>query len=267
MSDYFLELSYDGTRFRGWQRQPGGVPTVQEHLEDTLSEILRRPVTVGGCGRTDAGVHATQFYAHLRLTAPPRPDFLFILNKRLPAGIAVRHLLPVSQKAQARYDATGRTYDYYLHAHPDAFLDRLSTLEPDLPELDHAAVHAALGLLLTHDEFRAFCKTPDRHNTTVCRLTTAEMSVEESGRRWRFRFSANRFLRGMIRLLVNDLLDVGRGKLPLTVLERMLREGERERRFRLAPPEGLYLTGVRYPYVRPVPAPAPVDGGAWIASR
>ena len=248
MPNYYLELSYDGSHYRGYQRQPGGVRTIQETLENTLTEVLGRTTTIGGCGRTDAGVHATRYFAHLRLEEPARPNFLFVLNKRLPTGIAVRALHPVSDKAQARYDATHRTYDYYAHFVPDARLDQLSTLLGTV-ELDYTAIHAALALLPRYTDYYAFCKTPARHNTTLCHFSAAELSLDGTGQRLRFRFTANRFLRGMIRLLVNDLLDVGRGKLPAADFERMLVTRARTGYFRLAPPEGLYLTGVGYPYL------------------
>ena len=244
---YFLRLSYDGTHFRGWQRQPAGLVTVQAALENTLGEVLKREVLVGGCGRTDAGVHATQFYAGIKLREAPRPNLLFILNKRLPAGIAVHEIFPVGNKAQARYDATSRTYDYYLHRSPDVFLDRLSTLSPALASLNLDAVTRALQVFLRQTDYRAFCKTPDRHNTTICQLTHASLATD--GDRLRLRFTANRFLRGMIRLLVHDLLAIGTGRLRLAELDRLFASGERAGAVKLAPPEGLYLTGVAYPYI------------------
>ena len=261
---YFLSLTYDGTAYRGWQRQPGGVVTVQQSLEETLSEIHGREVILGGCGRTDAGVHASQYYAYLRTEKALNDNYVFIVNKRLPEGIALREVIPVSDKAQARYDATERTYDYYFHGQPDAFLDRYSSLL-DLTSFVPAVSAQTLPLLLQYTDFRAFCKTPDRHNTTLIHFREATLFRNPAGDRYRLRFVANRFLRGMIRLLVNDLLMVGKGQLSATDFERMLQTGERKPHFRLAPPEGLFLTGVRYPYIDQE-AVLPVSGrGEWIA--
>ncbi len=261
--NYFLRIAYDGTDFRGWQRQPGGVVTVQQSIEDLLSRIHQREVTVGGCGRTDAGVHATQYYLHLRVPEALPENYHFFVNKQLPAGISLLEIIPVSDRAQARYDATERTYDYFFHAAPDAFLDRFSGCY----ELRHFAadrVVRALPLLLAYNDFHAFCKTPDRHNTTIVHFTEASLYRNPAGDRYRLRFVANRFLRGMIRLLVNDLLLLGNGALTHEDFREMLVSGQRKPHFRLAHPEGLFLTGVRYPYLDRAPDLPASGAGQWI---
>lgn len=190
-------------------------------------------------------------------------DYLFFINKQFPAGIRLLEIHPVSDKAQARYDATERTYDYFFHLYPDPFLDNYSS-RIDLTNFAPAAAAKMLPLLLDHTEYRAFCKTPDRHNTTLVHFREALLFRNLAGTRFRFRFVANRFLRGMIRLLVNDLLLVGHGKLSAEDFESMLLTGERAPHFRLAPPEGLFLTGVQYPYLDR-DAELPVSGeGEWI---
>lgn len=259
---HFLRIAYDGTNFRGWQRQPNELTTVQQGLEALLSRVHRRQVSLGGCGRTDAGVHATQFYAYLRTEDPLPDNYLFIVNKQLPAGIRILGVHPVPDNAQARYDATERTYDYFLHTYPDPFLDSYSS-RLDLPDFAPAAAAELLTELPDHQQYRAFCKTPDRHNTTIVHFREAAFFRSPDGSRYRIRFTANRFLRGMIRLLVNDLLLVGQGKLTAAGFRKMLVTGERAPHFRLAPPEGLFLTGVRYPYIDRGPD-LPVTGrGEW----
>lgn len=261
---YFLSLTYDGTAYRGWQRQPGGVVTVQQSLEETLSEIHGREVILGGCGRTDAGVHATQFYAYLRTQKALTANYAFIVNKRLPPGIALQEAIAVPPNAQARYDATERTYDYFFHGQPNALLDQYSG-QFDLSGFDAARVVPALKLLLAHQDFRAFCKAPDRHNTTTVNFRQATLYRNAAGDRYRLRFVANRFLRGMIRLLVDSLLRVGNGKVDTATLAGAMRTGERLPHFYLAPPEGLFLTGVAYPYIEGEPV-LPVTGREdWIA--
>lgn len=260
---HFLSLTYDGTAYRGWQRQPGGIVTVQQNLEETLSEIHGLEVILSGCGRTDAGVHATQFYAGLSTKKALADNYVFVVNKRLPEGIALREVIPVSDKAQARFDATERTYDYYFHERPNAFLDRYSSLL-DLASFAPAVSAQTLPLLLQYEDFRAFCKTPDRHNTTIVRFREVTLYRNAAGDRYRLRFVANRFLRGLIRLLINDLVMVGKGQLSASDFEDMLQTGERKPHFRLAPPEGLFLTGVRYPYIDRE-AVLPVSGrGEWV---
>lgn len=245
---YFLSLTYDGTTYRGWQRQPGGVITVQQTLEETLSEVHGHEVILGGCGRTDAGVHATQFYAYLRTTEALPANYAFIVNKRLPGGIALHEAIPVPDNAQARYDATERTYDYFFHGSPNALLDQYSGLL-DLRGFEPARVAPALALLLNHKDFRALCKAPDRHNTTIVNFGEATLYRNAAGDRYRLRFVANRFLRGMIRLLVDSLVRVGKEEVSLAAFAEALKSGERLPHFYLAPPEGLFLTGVQYPYL------------------
>lgn len=242
---YFLDLAYDGTAYRGYQRQPGDLPTVQQALEDTLSEVLGRPTVISGCGRTDAGVHASQYFAGLRLPAPPPADLLGRLRYRLPGDIAVRGLHPVAANANARFDATERTYDYFLHTIPDPLLGRYSTFAPPTA-IAPALVAEILPQLVRHGDFRPFCKTPDRHPTTRVDLRRAEFYRSPAGDRFRLRFVADRFLRGMIRLLVHYALNYRSGKPEPTEL---FAAGQRPEPFRLAPPEGLFLTGVRYPYL------------------
>lgn len=260
---HFLHLAYDGTDYRGWQRQPGGVRTVQQSLEETLGKIHRREVILGGCGRTDAGVHATQFYAYLRTERPLVDDYTFIVNKRLPAGITLHEAIPVPPNAQARYDATERTYDYFFHAAPDPWLQRTSSLL-DLSGFRAERLAEALPLLLAYDDFHALCKAPDRHNTTIVHFRQATLYRNATGGRYRLRFVANRFLRGMIRLLVETLVRVGKGQLMVEDFAQALRSGERLPHFRLAPPEGLFLTGVRYPYLDRDPILPPSAGERWM---
>lgn len=258
--NYFLRIAYDGTDYRGWQRQPGGVITIQQNIEELLSRIHQREITVGGCGRTDAGVHASQYYLHLRVQEELPENYLFYVNKQLPAGISLLEVIPVSNRAQARYDATERTYDYFFHHAPDAFLNRFSGYY-ELGDFEPQKVVETLPLLLQYNDFYAFCKTPDRHNTTIVNFRQATLFQNDTGTRFRLRFVANRFLRGMIRLLVNDLLLIGKGQLSIENFETMLSSGKRKPHFRLAHPEGLFLTGVRYDYIDRAPdLPASGDG-------
>ncbi|MEM9260918.1 MAG: tRNA pseudouridine(38-40) synthase TruA, partial [Bacteroidota bacterium] len=200
--------------------------TVQQTIEELLSRVHHREITVGGCGRTDAGVHASQYYLHLNVAEPLPENYLFFINKQLPTDIRLLEILPVSDNAQARYDATARTYDYFFHAHPDAFLDRFSS-QLDLTDFAPALCAQMLPLLGQYQDFRAFCKTPDRHNTTICHFTEVTLYQNELGDRFRLRFVANRFLRGMIRLLSNDLIQLGKRKLSPEAFEKMLKSQER----------------------------------------
>lgn len=260
--DYFLRLAYDGTNYHGYQWQPGGIVTVQSAIEDTLAKIHRRKVGFNGCGRTDAGVHATQYYGQFRLEGDLPQNYLFILNKQLPKGISAHEVFAVHEKAHARFDAYERTYDFYFHGQRNALLERFSSLLslPDFAPGDSAQI--VKKLIGTHD-FRAFCKSPDQHNTTVCTVSEIKLFVHESDARYRLRFVANRFLRGMIRILANDIIEVGTGRQAPERLPTSLETGERPAIIKLAPPEGLFLTGVRYAYADLEPELPGSDEACW----
>lgn len=262
--NYYLKLAYTGTNYRGFQWQSNGVVTVQGELERVLAEIHRKKIRLNGCGRTDAGVHASQFYGHIELTELPRENYLFILNKRLPPGIVVHEIIPVGERAHSRYNAIERTYDYFLHTQPDAFLQPFSTLlEQDLGE-SAGAVNSCLRAMIGDQDFRPFCLTPDKHPSTNCDLKQARWYRSADGRHLRFRFVADRFLRGMIRILVHELLAVARGEITEQAFKTTLASEKARQQLRLAPPEGLFLTGVRYDYLNQEPELPAVHHRKWI---
>ena len=243
MPRYFVHLAYRGTHYRGWQRQSGNVPTVQQTIERAGSQVQRQSIKVVGCGRTDAGVHASEYYLHFDTPEPVRDNWLFVMNKLLPDDIVLYRIWEVASTAHVRYDAQSRTYDYHLHTHLDPFL-AVGSSYYELPDLNPDRIGAALELLTGPHDFRAFCLTPDRHNTTTCDLREASLHVEEPGR-YRFRFVADRFLRGMIRILVHQLLRVSAGEVTVAEIESALVTGERLGTGQ-ARPEGLFLSGVAY---------------------
>lgn len=244
---YFLHLAYDGSRYHGWQRQANSY-TIQEVVEKSLGDIMRYPVPCFGCGRTDAGVHASQYFAQINIEKDWDYDFLFRVNKVLPDDISVFDVVPVNDSCNVRLDATERTYDYFLHLYKDAFLFGKSAYY-DYPVLDVEKMAQAATLLPSHDNFRSLCLTPLNHTTTICKLTAARVFVDNRGDRLRFQFTANRFIRGMIRILVAKLLDVGRGKLSLEGFCELLTHDQHPAPFNMAYPQGLYLTRVKYPYI------------------
>ncbi|CAH1001192.1 tRNA pseudouridine synthase A [Neolewinella maritima] len=240
---YFVHLAYRGTHYRGWQRQRGEVITVQDTIERAGSRVQHQELKAVGCGRTDAGVHASDYYLHFDTTEPLRDQWLYIMNKLLPDDIVLYRVWEVGPTAHVRYDARARTYDYHLHTQPDPFLVQTSSYYA-IDSFDTAALTAALGLLTGDHDFRAFCLTPDRHNTTTCALREASFHEEGEGR-YRFRFVADRFLRGMIRILVFQLLRVAAGELDPARLATALASGERVG-IGQARPEGLFLSRVEY---------------------
>lgn len=217
-------------------------------MEAKVSEMLKKTTICFGCGRTDAMVHASQYFFHIEVDKPFDYDPVFRLNKILPKDIAVFDCIEVPLKANARYDASRRTYDYFIHSFKDAHLNNLSS-EYDVSNLDLEKMKEACQLFVQQEDFRALCRTPDKHNHTLCQVDTAKLYVDNDKKRLRFEVSANRFLKQMIRLMVGHLLMVGRGKTSIESLKKNMDSGEASSKDKAAFPQGLYLSKVEYPYL------------------
>lgn len=248
---YFFHIGYKGNRYRGWQRQPN-VPNVQAVIEDALGHILKTDVTIMGCGRTDAQVHASQFFFHLEVDNAWDFDMMFRLNKLLPSDIAVFEIIPVDPFQHARYDATQRTYDYFIHTYKDPFLGESSAMYLE-SNLNLEEMKKAVAIFARHTDFRAFCKSPDKYKHTRCTIFSASLYRNSSGDKIRYQVSANRFLSGMVRFMVGTLLEVGRGKLTVDELEKYMQQKKLPEFVTPAYPQGLYLSKVNYPYLN-IPA-------------
>lgn len=245
---YFLHLSFQGKKFHGWQNQKKHI-SVQEVLEKNLSSLLKTPTHIHGCGRTDAGVSASQYFAHLDIAASIDYDFVFRINKLLPTSIVVYSLIPVEENANAQLNATKRTYDFYSHFEENPFLHDVSTYYNE-PNLDFQKIKKAVNLLLGKNDFHAFCKSADLYqNFTSCDISAVNLWVNESGTRMRFQITADRFLRGMIRILQANLIRVGSGKMSLDEFKHCLNSGENPGHHEVAKPQGLYLSRIEYPYL------------------
>jgi tRNA pseudouridine38-40 synthase len=244
---YFLHIGYHGAQYSGWQRHPG-VLNVQEVLETAISRLLKTPVNIVGCGRTDAKVHASQFFFHIDIEKEWKFDLFFRLNKILPPDIAVFDIIPMEGLPHARFDAVQRTYDYFIHTYKDPFLSGFSSFYPE-KDLDLAQMKAAVALLTKYNDYRAFCKSPDRNDHTICNISSAAIFAHQSGDKLRFQISANRFLSKMVRIIIGRLLDIGRGKLSVDQFEYYLSNKETPPIIIPAYPQGLYLSKVTYPYL------------------
>ena len=241
---YFITLSYDGTRFHGWQVQPNGT-SVQGELQRALSLILRQDVQVTGAGRTDTGVHARMMVAHFDTDAPLADcrQLAYKLNRLLPCDIAIERIEPVGDDMHARFSATSRTYYYYLHTTKDPFLRHYSC-ELHYP-LDFRLMNEAAQMLLTYDDFGAFCKSHADVKTTLCHVTKAEWK-QTSPTAWRFEITANRFLRNMVRAVVGTLIDVGRGRLTLSDFRKVIEGKKRTEAGESMPGHALFLVDIKY---------------------
>lgn len=240
-------MGYHGSKYCGWQRQPG-VSSVQEVIERKLYEILKIPVTIIGCGRTDTKVHASQFFFHMDVSYAWDFDLKFRLNKRLPDDIAIFDIIPVEETRHARFDATLRTYDYFMHTYKDPFLSNVSSLYEE-DHLDIDSMKKAVALLPQYHDFRAFCKSPDQYRHTVCDISSACLYADKNGERLRLQIMSNRFLYRMIRNIVAKLLQVGRGTLHVAEFEHYLSTQEIPPDNKPAYPQGLFLSKVTYPYL------------------
>ncbi|MDX5444020.1 MAG: tRNA pseudouridine(38-40) synthase TruA [Hymenobacteraceae bacterium] len=241
---YFLELAYDGTHYHGWQIQPNA-RTVQEVLDDALSKVLRHPITSTGSGRTDTGVHASQQFVHFDVPEPLQDveQLLYRLNKFLPKDIALKRLRPVQEQAHARFDALARTYDYHITLQKSPFLRRYAyflSRQPDVEKMNEAA-----AILLKHQDYTTFSKVKGDTPHYLCDISFAEWQQEGSS--LIFTIRANRFLRGMVRLVVGTLLDVGAGKITPNQFEEIIKAQDRQQASGAAAAEGLYLSKVEYP--------------------
>ena len=240
---YFVWFSYDGTAYHGWQIQPNG-NSVQEELQRALSTLLREEISVTGAGRTDAGVHARQMVAHFDFSlAIDLEQLAYKLNRILPCDIAVDRVELVDDDMHARFSATSRTYHYYIHTKKDPFSRPYST---ELHyELDFDKMNEAGRILMTYDDFGAFCKSHSDVKTTLCRVTKAEW-VQTSATSWYFEITANRFLRNMVRAVVGTLIDVGRGRLTLDDFRKVIEGKRRTAAGESMPANALFLENIRY---------------------
>lgn len=238
---YFIRLAYIGTDFHGSQSQPNGI-TVQQTLEEAMTTILREPVALTFAGRTDAGVHAKCMYAHFDCNALP-DNLVARLNSLLPDSIAVYEIFPVKPDAHARFDATSRTYEYYITTIKDPFSILTAAKVP--PILDFAAMNKAASLLLGRHDFASFCRVHTDVKTTFCTVTEAKWTNIDDQRAV-FTITADRFLRNMVRAVVGTLFDVGRGKLTIDDFAAIIAAKSRSAAGQSAPPQGLFLTSITY---------------------
>ena len=243
---FFIQFAYDGTAFHGSQRQPNGV-TVQETMEQALAMIFREDMPLTFAGRTDAGVHAREMYAHFDINDNQSSivnNLKFRLNGILPDSIAIYDIFRVTDDAHARFSAKRRTYEYHVIDHKDPFLlpyaTRLRT------PIDFVAMNEAARHLIGRQDFASFCRTHTDVKTTICDLTQAEWKELGNGHAV-FTISADRFLRNMVRAVVGTLFQVGIGKITKEQFAEVIAQHNRCSAGDSAPAQGLYLTHIEYP--------------------
>jgi tRNA pseudouridine38-40 synthase len=240
---YFIEISFNGKNYNGWQKQKNAT-SVQEILDRAMSILLHERIATTGCGRTDSGVHALQFFAHFDVAEKiKKPDeLLYHLNAVLPKDIAAHRLIAVTKHANARHDAISRTYHYHIYFKKNPFLAERGYWLFNKP--DFSKMNFACRVLKRYDDFSCFSKSRSdtRHNR--CKIKHAEW--KKKGEEWVFEITANRFLRGMVRAMVGTMLDMGSGKISGEDLEQILKSKSRARAGRSVPAQGLFLAEVKY---------------------
>lgn len=243
---YFVHLAYNGTCFFGWQIQPDHI-TVQEVLEKSLSMLLHSErIAITGCGRTDTGVHASDYYAHFDYESSLSPTECQRLtdqwNNFLPKDIAIYKIFPVHNHAHARFDAQDRTYKYYVatHKNPYTYPQRYFSFR----KLDMDKMNYAAALLLKNEDFTSFSKVHTQVNNFICHIHYAQWAKE--GDDLVFTITANRFLRNMVRAIVGTLLEIGYGKMNVVDFQNIINQKDRCKAGTSVPACALFLTEVRY---------------------
>jgi tRNA pseudouridine38-40 synthase len=247
MSRYFVKLSFDGTRYHGWQTQPNAT-TVQEVLNKAFSMMLRTPMKLTGCGRTDTGVHASEYYAHFdsekSLDSEHLERLAFKLNGYLDDDIAIHSIFPVNPKIHSRFSAVSRTYRYVITTVKDPFLVNRAYYLYGKIEVDR--MNEAATWLKHVDDFTSFSKVDTDTKTNICRVTHAEWTWE--GECLVFTITADRFLRNMVRAIVGTLIDLGTGKTDMNEFRQITAGKNRSDAGDSVPASGLFLTAVVYPF-------------------
>jgi tRNA pseudouridine38-40 synthase len=250
MPRFFIHMAFDGSAYRGWQSQPGG-HTIQQEMEHVLSTLLQQEIAVTGAGRTDAGVHASFYIAHFDMenrashkssADPQDPQFVFRLNRFLPADIVVYGIREVPGDLHARYSATHRTYHYHISTIKPLFTRAYALYLYGSLDLDE--IEKCCGLLPETTDFTSFSKLHTDVKTHNCKVMAAEWKEVEKG--FLFEIRADRFLRNMVRSLVGTLIDVGQGKLDLDGFRAIVEARDRSRAGQSAPAHGLFLVDVGY---------------------
>jgi tRNA pseudouridine38-40 synthase len=240
---YFIEFSYNGKAYHGWQFQPNAI-SVQQVLEEALSKMLRSKISVMGAGRTDAGVHASQMFAHFVVDDGFDIDsIIFKLNCYLPNDVAIINIFEVNEKAHARFSAKSRTYNYRISNKKNPFASDLAY--HIYFSLDVEKMNEACAILMQYKDFQCFSKSNTDVKTYNCDIKEAFWKMEND--ELTFTITADRFLRNMVRAIVGTMIEVGLGKMEVHQLHDVIKSKDRSEAGYSVPANGLYLTKIVYP--------------------
>jgi tRNA pseudouridine38-40 synthase len=242
MQRFLLEIQFDGTNYHGWQIQQNA-NSVQAEINAALQIIFQENIETIGCGRTDTGVHASQFFLHYDCTKEIPKDFNYRINQILPSDISVLSIKKVEADFNARFDATCRTYQYFIHRNKNPFLTKYSW-QYSLP-LNIQKMNKAAELLKNYNEFECFSKSNTQVISFVCKIYHARWKQDENSNLI-FEIEANRFLRNMVRAIVGTMIDIGKEKISIEDFCRIIESKNRSNAGASVPGKGLFLTKVIY---------------------
>jgi len=241
MQRYFLEVTYKGTRYSGFQVQPNAL-TIQSEVEKAMTVLFRQPFNLTGSSRTDAGVHALQNYFQFDTDILIRHQQLYNLNAILPSDIAVNGIYPVESQAHCRFDAVSREYKYFIYKEKDPFLKETAWYYPFTLDID--LLHKAAAIIPTYHDFTSFSKRNTQVKTFVCDIRSSSWAYESGC--LVYTVISNRFLRGMVRGLVSTMLKTARNVISIDQFRAIIEEKDCTKADFAAPPHGLYLIKVNY---------------------
>jgi tRNA pseudouridine38-40 synthase len=246
MFRYFVRLAFVGTNYHGWQVQENA-ESVQQQITKAIGVIESPDIRFTGCGRTDAGVHARDFYAHFdyskHLTKEQKLKLKYRMNSYLPADIGIIDILSVAPESHARFSAVSRTYRYIVNRTKDPFSNGFSYFVSGPLDLD--LMNTGAELLMKCSDFSSFAKNHTQVKTNLCDLHYARWEGNEE--QLIFTVTANRFLRNMVRAMVGTLLDLGRGAIDIKMLQEIIDNRTRSSAGYSVPACGLFLIDVKYP--------------------
>jgi tRNA pseudouridine38-40 synthase len=238
---YFIELSYKGTKYHGWQIQPNAI-TVQEALEQALSTKLQEKIQLVGAGRTDTGVHARFFTAHFDTQKIINEKTVFGVNKLLDNDISVFRIYRVKDNAHARFDAISRTYKYYSYHYKNPFIHEIASFVNFQFDLD--LMNKACNILKNYTDFTSFSKLHTDTKTNNCKIFNAYW--EKTNEQTIFTIKADRFLRNMVRAITGTLIDLNNKKISLNGFEEIIKAKDRSKAGKSAEARGLHLVDIEY---------------------
>jgi tRNA pseudouridine38-40 synthase len=247
MPRYFIQLAYNGANYNGWQSQHNTQKTIQQTLQDSMSLIFGQPIKLVGCGRTDTGVHAKDYFAHFDSTLLDlhlNDNYVYKLNKLTPSDLSIKNIILVNEDSNARFDAESRTYEYFIHRYKSPFLHDRSLYI--FGELNIDLMNEAASYLLTVNDFTSFSKTNTQVKSNQCTVTFAQW-VKLNDSEYVFKITANRFLRNMVRAIVGTLLDIGKEKITIETFKNIIASKNRSQAGMSVPAHALYLSHVQYP--------------------